>query len=441
MYTMKKLIILSSLLLVSFSFLSAQTTIQLTFTGNLSGIHISLDSIRVENITQGGDTTLYGLDTVLVLGSGIGVGSIQPAYSSNMVLHSPYPNPVTHQSNFELWLPQSGVVNIRLLDIQGREHAAFSRSLAPGKHTFTLSPGKEAVYWLVAEYANQQQTRKVISMRPEAMESKILHADHHHTLSTMRMGKSVFPWSIGDDLLFYGFASPGVAAIHDNPMQSSQHTFQFSHPGTPCPGIPTVTDINGNTYNTVLIGNQCWMKENLRARNYRDGTPIPLVTNDLPWINAVTGARCWYNNDSAAHDNIYGALYNWYATVDSAGLCPYGWQVPTISDWDTLVASVGGKIVGGGALKALYLWNSPNTGATNSSGFSGLPGGYRETSSAPFMQMNTLGIWWSSTPLLFPCAHVKSLNHLMNSIGTGNTVLNMGVSVRCIMGTPRNDEP
>jgi uncharacterized protein (TIGR02145 family) len=441
MYTMKKQIILSSLLLVSFSFLNAQTTIQLIFTGNLSGIHISLDSIRVENITQGGDTTLYGLDTVLVLSSGIGVGYMQPAYSSNMVLHTPYPNPVTHQSNFELWLPQSGVVNIRLLDIQGREHAAFSRSLAPGKHTFTLSPGKVAVYWLVAEYANQQQTRKVISMRPEAMESKILHADHHQTLSTMRKGKSVFPWAPGDDLFFSGFASPGMAVIQNNPTQSSQHTFQFSHPGMPCPGIPTVTDINGNTYNTVLIGNQCWMKENLRVRNYRDGTPIPHVTNPFVWTNAVTGARCWYNNDSAAHDNIYGALYNWHATVDSAGLCPYGWQVPTISDWDTLVASVGGNSVGGGAIKALCLWNNPNTGATNSSGFSGLPGGFRDNVSAPFTQINNVAIWWSSTPLLFPCAYIKSANYLFNSLGEGNAVFNMGVSVRCIKGPLRNDEP
>jgi uncharacterized protein (TIGR02145 family) len=139
----------------------------------------------------------------------------------------------------------------------------------------------------------------------------------------------------------------------------------------------TVTDIDGNIYNTVQIGNQVWMSENLKTTRYRNGGQIPNVTDNTAWGNLSTGAWSYYNND-VSNDPIYGKLYNWYTTLGDT-LCPTGWGVPTDAEWTTLTTYLGGSDVAGSKMKTIGngYWNDPNTGAINSSGFSVLPGGYR----------------------------------------------------------------
>ena len=141
----------------------------------------------------------------------------------------------------------------------------------------------------------------------------------------------------------------------------------------------TVTDIDGNTYNTVQIGTQVWMSENLKTSRYRNGGSIPYVVGNSDWQALTTGAWSNYNHD-AANDPIYGKLYNWYTTLGDT-LCPAGWGVPTDDEWTTLTTYLGGESVAGGKMKSVgtTYWNDPNTGATNESGFSVLPGGYRGT--------------------------------------------------------------
>jgi uncharacterized protein (TIGR02145 family) len=156
----------------------------------------------------------------------------------------------------------------------------------------------------------------------------------------------------------------------------------------------TVTDIDGNVYNTVSIGTQTWMKENLKVTHYNNGTPIPYVKNGTDWHNLTTGARAYYNNDSALYAPIHGAIYNWYATTD---ICPANWHVPVENDFIILAGYLGGTSVAGGKLKSVTGWISPNTGATNSSGFSGLPGGDRYDT-GPYNYMGFFGHWWASTP-------------------------------------------
>jgi uncharacterized protein (TIGR02145 family) len=164
--------------------------------------------------------------------------------------------------------------------------------------------------------------------------------------------------------------------------------------GVPCPGVPTVTDIDGNTYNTVQIGTQCWTKENLRVTKYSDGTIIPLDSSGgnagngagQTWRIWTTGARTIYAH-SPSNLSTYGYLYNWYAAkgIASTGstsyknLCPTGWHVPSDGEWTTLTTHIGGVYVAGGKMKSTgtNLWTSPNAGATNESGFTGLPGGNR----------------------------------------------------------------
>lgn len=158
----------------------------------------------------------------------------------------------------------------------------------------------------------------------------------------------------------------------------------------------SVKDIDNNKYKTVKIGTQIWMSEDLKTTRYNDGTAIPIVTNYDSWADLTTAAYCWYNNDST-NKEVYGALYNWYA-VNTNKLCPEGWHVPTDEEWNELMTSFGELGFVGGTLKEAGTthWRNPNTGATNESGFTALPGGYRSYNGT-FNLLRAYGYWWSST--------------------------------------------
>jgi len=204
--------------------------------------------------------------------------------------------------------------------------------------------------------------------------------------------------------------------------------------GPPCPGIPTITDYNGNVYNTVQIGNQCWMKENLKARNYSNGTAIPNVQSISDWLNLSTHARCWYNNDSATYAATYGSLYNWYAVNHSGGLCPTGWHVPTNSEWFVLSTFLGGLSVAGGPLKdtGYTHWYPPNLGATDSSGFTALGGGYRNNLNGNFVHLGCTGNFWTSTATTVTGAMSRTLHWTDSAVTAYNVNKNIGFHVRCI---------
>jgi len=161
----------------------------------------------------------------------------------------------------------------------------------------------------------------------------------------------------------------------------------------------SVTDADGNIYSTVSIGKQVWMKENLKTTKYNDGTPIPNITDYTAWEALSTPSYCWYNNDAASYKAYYGALYNWYA-VNTGKLCPTGWHVPIDIEWTILTTYLGGNGVAGGKLKetsTIYWW-SPNTGATNETGFTALPGGERNYDGS-YLDVGSYGRWWSSTAI------------------------------------------
>jgi uncharacterized protein (TIGR02145 family) len=138
-----------------------------------------------------------------------------------------------------------------------------------------------------------------------------------------------------------------------------------------------VVDIDGNIYHTVTIGTQVWMVENLKTTHFNDGSPIFNCTDNATWGTLTTPAFCWYNNDST-NKNPYGALYNWYAAI-SSNLCPPGWHLPTVDDFNTLYNYLGGASTAGGLMKEAGTahWSPPNTGATNASGFTAVAGGSR----------------------------------------------------------------
>ena len=162
-------------------------------------------------------------------------------------------------------------------------------------------------------------------------------------------------------------------------------------------GEETVKDCDGNIYHTIKIGTQTWLVENLKTTKYRDCTPIPNVKDDAAWGLLTGGAYCNYKNIEKNAD-IYGRLYNWHVIKDSRGIAPAGWHVPTNDDYKILVTFLGGEAVAGGKLKEAGFahWPSPNTDASNSSGFTGLPGGNRAKSGS-FYALGQYGYLWTAT--------------------------------------------
>ncbi len=192
----------------------------------------------------------------------------------------------------------------------------------------------------------------------------------------------------------------------------------------------TVTDIDGNIYKTVKIGNQIWMAENLKTTLYNDGTLIPNVTNSEEWSKLTTGAYCYYDNNYS-NNAIYGKLYNWYA-VETSKLAPKGWHVPTDAEWETLITYLGGEDIAGGKMKSTNYWKSPNVGASNSSGFNGLPAGCRSRYNGTFDDIGDFGNFWSSTENNTLYAGSRFLHYIISSARSYPTYKGEGFSVRCV---------
>jgi uncharacterized protein (TIGR02145 family) len=176
------------------------------------------------------------------------------------------------------------------------------------------------------------------------------------------------------------------------------------------------------------------MAENLKTTKYKDGTAIPLVTDNKTWCNLSTPGYCWFNNDATTYKNAYGALYNWY-TVSTVKLCPTGWHVPTDYEWMILISNLGGLDIAGGNLKetGTMHWTSPNTGATNKSGFLALPGGLRHLDyGGTFGGIGYTSNWWSATEYMATHAWLFALYYKDANVTRGFSNKIFGCSIRCI---------
>jgi uncharacterized protein (TIGR02145 family) len=193
-----------------------------------------------------------------------------------------------------------------------------------------------------------------------------------------------------------------------------------------------VTDIDGNIYETIRIGNQVWMTENLRTTRLNDGSEIKLITKNQEWYNNSDPAFSWYNNDSSMFKVPYGALYNGYVAVNER-ICPAGWRVPYKDDWKQLVQSFGDTIDAGGRLKVegLTQWHFPNTGADNSSDFSALPAGMRYFEGT-YSSLSYFTAFWSTTQSDTTSLSFMSLSYLDAKATFGIKSKRHGFSIRCI---------
>ena len=209
----------------------------------------------------------------------------------------------------------------------------------------------------------------------------------------------------------------------------------------------TVADADGNLYDTVVIGTQVWLKENLRTTHYNNGDPIPNVTASGAWAGLTSGARCYYDNDSVSNDSVYGPLYNWYAATDTRNLCPSGWRISSNAEWTAAETFLGGNTVAGGQMKeaGTLHWLNPNTGATNSSGFTGLPGGMRDPLNNNFRTIGENGLWWTSTAYNGSMAWSTYMWNQFAGVDHNPGSKKYGFSIRCMKdvatGLGNNDSP
>lgn len=216
--------------------------------------------------------------------------------------------------------------------------------------------------------------------------------------------------------------------------------FWFAPPA----GLPY--DFDNNYYETVDIGDQKWLRENLKTTHFIDGTAISIVSENDDWFNLTTPGYCWYDNDPGTYMDDFGALYNWY-TVNSGNVCPNGYHVPSNDEWLILFDYLGGTNVAGGKLKTTGtlevgdgLWYAPNEGATNETGFTGLPSGYRTgiIYEGAFGFIHALTMWWSTTEFTSDPNGVYSpqLGYIISNVSNNLSAKEQGLSVRCVQNSP-----
>jgi uncharacterized protein (TIGR02145 family) len=196
-------------------------------------------------------------------------------------------------------------------------------------------------------------------------------------------------------------------------------------------GSGSVTDADGNSYATVFIGEQLWMTGNLAVTHFRNGDLIPFAVSAEQWSTADGPLHTAYNGLPDSYVPDFGLLYNAFAVSDGRELCPEGWRVPSAADWHTLASHLGEGA--GGKLKALYGWEPPNTDAGNGSGFSALPGGYREASGT-FTAFRRQGAFWTSDAAAGSTSAAVVLQHDAGEVFFEPRDNNEGLAVRCVRG-------
>jgi len=413
---MKKIILLSILAFgLILNTYGQKPTLELTFTAEYNEQHVPLDSILIENLTQGGKTTLYSPDTVLVLDYVTSIDDNSTLAQHEFSLSQNYPNPFNGKTAFDLNLPEADNIEIIIQDIVGRELVQNNYMLCKGGHSFTFYSGSERVYLLTVSGKGGSHTVKLLNTNntTTAIENcKIIYnslkknSDDHKSQNTA----DDLEFALGDLLRFIGYAKTlevvrGSDVIDDSPLASTEYKFEISE-GIPCPDQPTV--LYGNqVYNTVLIGYQCWLKENLNI-----GTKLYSYTP--PANNGVIEKYC-ANNDNCS---TYGGLYTWnemmqYNTLGAQGICPDGWYIPTNEEWKILEGMADSQygylnplwdMEGyrgfdvGKNLKSTFDWNNNAGIGTDLYGFQARSGGaltYDEILPI-FWDIGRLGCFWTS---------------------------------------------
>jgi uncharacterized protein (TIGR02145 family) len=435
----KKICTLSVFLFLAIGYARAQDYM-IDFSG--SGASSSVTAVKIENLTQGTSKTINGNDVLRLLSVLTGMEEISEDRNYKARF---FPNPMVNSTRLHFFLPEAGNTLITIYDLSGREICQTERMLDQGHHFFRIENINEGIWLLKINSGKNSISGRLVSSGSGQGSAKIEFenstiAQDKKSDSKGLMAEVQMQYNSGDRLKITGQSGNYSTVITDVPAASKTISFNFV----------ACTDRDGNNYSVVVIGSakgetenidasgdkgyQIWMAENLETATLNDGTAIQLVNNDAEWGTLTTPAFGWYLNNQALYKEVYGGYYNWYA-VNTGKLCPLGWRVPNDADWSTLFSSLGGAGVAGGKLRAtgLTYWMSPNTGATNESGFTGLGGGSREPAYGSYSGAKYLGSWWTSTNQAAPgYGFFKELQWDITVVNQAGMVKTYGRNVRCI---------
>lgn len=432
--------------LITTPFLGQTETMVLNFEADISGEPILIESIMVENLTQGGSTILMPPDFELVLE--YEVLSLPEFFSNtaNGIQLLSYPNPVTTSSHIKLHMDSDGPIILTLYNLTGQKLLKTTEDLGPGNHSFTFYPGKGQLYFLSASTQRYHSVIKILSASTGRADVVLNYDGSTEKNANIIPIKSAnLPFELGDELSYTAFSAIGQQTLTDAPTQNTTYIFEYIA-GFPCSETPTVT-YEGQTYNTVLIGSQCWLKENLNVGSMITG-------DDTMTDNGVLEKWC-YNNDETNCDE-FGAFYQWHEmmqySIDEGiqGICPEGWHLPTDDEWLILESTVDSQygydddewhfgtwrgFDAGKHLKSDFGWEPGFSGnGTDVYGFRGLPAGKRSVLPfEDFQFQGYLGTWWTSTKAdqYGTYAYYRHLDY--NDYGDGIWRSNeMGIAGRCV---------
>lgn len=466
---MKKSFIAIVLLLISLTAI-AQDTLSLAFKcQTVDGLYVQPDSITIENLTQGWKETLMYPDTQILLNVGTGIYDVDTKRILSLQVS---PNPFEGAATVNLNVTESSVVTIEVVDILGRiVNANNFTSLQSGTHIFRVILSNPGAYVLTAFMNGKMQSAKLMNTAnggKDAIEYEGGISEKTHFDMFVQQGKSSpkgisqnsFQW--GDQMRYVAYSSISNSNEVVNIQNQNELITLFfdSLPpvpvdGQPCIGADILTDYDGNVYNTVQIGSQCWMKENLRTTHYADGINIP--------ANDVSSSEEPYYYDytfSPIPLARRGYLYNWEAVmcgasaIDSVssgvqGVCPYGWHVPSAAEWAQLISYVssqnqywcdGDSSNNAKALAATTDWNhhgsiscivGNNLSMNNATGFSAIPAGFHNYS---FVSSGDIAAFWSATTTDYSnyYANRLSLSYSSWEASIGGFYKWTGLSVRCL---------
>jgi uncharacterized protein (TIGR02145 family) len=419
-----------------------QNTIDLTFTAVDSTAYVQLNSIKVMNRSQGGETMIYWPDTTLSLEINLGDWLLCIGYATfsqvgvpevshqipSFEVYQNYPNPMGDRSDLSMDIPRKGKVHIAITDLQGRVVLRTDRQLDGGHHSFMFHPGGGNLYFLTAYWNGMSRSIKMISTGQQ--DGKICRLDYVGS----NTGEAVLKASseVNDFVV-------RESGILDAAEGNTIYTFQFAF-NIPCPGTPTVT-YEGQEYSTIQILSQCWLKENLNVGTMIDGT---MEQTD----NGILEKYC-YNNEPDSCTK-YGGLYQWKELVQygsgAQGICPPGWHVPADEEWKVLEGAADSQysigdpewdntsfrgLDAGTNLKTISGWFENGTDLL---GFSGLPGGSR-SSGFSFGGVGGHGRWWTSSDTYGEWAWCRYFRYFVPEAGrlSGPPFEKAsGFSVRCL---------
>ena len=315
--------------------------------------------------------------------------------------------------------------------------------------TLTLILGMILLYSCSA--TSDGTTPTVIPVEPQDLMSKAISTSAIYLMwtdrSTNETGFKIERKLVGGTFAVVGTTATNIATYSDTGLTSATtyiyRVYSYNVAGKSPVYSNELTLTTNSPIPTITNGTQFWQNTNLNVATYSDGTVIPEVTDPTEWNILTTGAWCYYNND-AATGAIYGKLYNWYAVAgiwneasktdasQRKKLAPTGYHVPSDSEWTTLIGYLGGGVAGGKMKETgTAHWNTPNAEATNTSGFEGLPGGFRYNGGT-FGSIGVYGYWWSSSELSTTLAWTRYLNYYYGSAFSSGSTKDDGFSVRCL---------